>query len=1390
MSVSVILGHNSDGYLESSSTNYASALRGSTVLVAGSSSPLMYYGQSLGAGVRYVWQSFVRFAWTADPLSTPATAYLALQPGTTAGTRMPRDLEVRAYNWGTTLTSGNWRTPAQLAAAPLRGRIVGAHRVGNSRMRSGIDASTLPDSSGPVHYVLHSSRTRLQQAPVGLEWQTLRQAESSNTVSQRPSLYVGSVTKHRLDLSLGAQAQLSDGTHVYVAQTHTAPGPLTFQVWHHDGHASTFLGDMESVAARRGAQSMAVCVDDHDTVFVANDSGQNALLIRAWERTPSGWSGPTTARTLQLPLHDQRVNNVALAWHPQGGTRGTIMAVACREAGENTGVQSAYTLVNVDHVLTGTGSALRGSGNGTGTVIAAQAAPGFNNPTNETGSLLDVTAVRDASGQVSNRGYVLSAGQHQTLGSRNAQSTARYQLNTTGTAITTARTVHTVSGFSVKDPDAKARVLPVSRTQFVTVNASNSAGYGIVVKHHQQSSASSFEVLADVRLAAQQIASMPAPGQVATSSAWDAMYDPTSHLVWVYYFDAADPRRLLKTHVDLATGLAAADETLVAEDVGAAGSTNLAIRLHRGESTGRGVLVSVANRTSGGAHSLILVAEQVNLPPEEPRRSPRANFDATEDTVFSWEFRDPNPADWQSAYRLQIWDDATDTIVVDTDQTFSEEETHELAANTLLNGESFRWRVRTWDADGEISPWSPFGFFATSASGNVELTFPPVDNPEGVETADIQIAWQVTGTIADHYRVRVVRTSNEALHSDTGWRESTATTHLVQGLASEVEYRIEVTVRAAMVQSSTGSRLVTPDYSSPMEPVITVVPVDEGAHIRIEVDNPEPGVDLSGPDGSFEDGTTDGWAASPPVEIVATSSALSFGDSTTVTTPRELVDGDLLLMVAMSNYNDQFIPPSGWVQQQEHLFGATGDAPRHGIWLHSRIAHDEPSSRTLRWGDSQWHSVALIAVRHAVGFNSWAVVDADPSLEVDFPPAPVQAGDVVLYLGHTAQSGARTASPPVEVDVNLDRGVWVGHELATDSGDTPPRTFHMDGPEHAMAAAVLRLDQAVRLETTTDLAHGGQYAARMSVRGDPSRAGVRPEADRRVEVEEYHRYTVSFWAHSEQEVPGVVAAIDWYDDDHTLIGTTRSVPGQPPAGEWTLIDLSASAPAGAAWAGYGPDLDAPTAGTQVLVDHIELRSATDTPIPVANEVWRSDTDSGTRPVLVATVDPGDSYRDYLVGSGRDYTYTARAIAPDGVRAESSPASGQTYFLGVWIHDPGAVEETIDQYLHGKAQRSHSVDVAQALHQFVGRSRPVATHGEHQVDTWQITIDVPEGPDRIQVTDRLQAWAEARRTVVVRDNRGRVWISTLDSFAVSDQEWGDQVAFAATRVSSDLPGGVR
>lgn len=1374
MSTSVILGSSTDGYLESSATSYSSALSGSNLQVPGNSSPLMYCGQSLGSGVRYVWQAFVGFGWTAPVGETPVAAYLRLTAAQTTGTSTSRDLEARVYDWGASVGTSDWRTPAQLASARLAARVSNAHRAAGLTMRAGLDPADV-ESSGTLRYVLASSRNRRQQAPSGLEWQTLRQAETANSTGERPALVVGTAAKHRLDLSLGAQVQLSDGTHAYIEFNDTSPAS-SFSVCHHNGiSASIIFANAGTVTGRRGQQSYCLAVDAHDNLYVLDHDSATASILHARVLIKGAghtWT-PGVLRTAALPTYDGRINQIAAAWHPQGSGGGTIVAVIGRSPGSGAGTAMPYALLDCGHLFTGAGSLLRATGDAEGLLVDASAPNGYNSYPNEVGTLLDVASVPG-----SGVGYVLSTAQHQVMGTNSRQSIGRYELRQDGAGFaSTARTLDAYSGFSVKDPDAKSRIIPLSGTQFSTVNVSSTTDFGVTVKHRQWSS-SGFSVLADVRLDAQGLASMPDAATLATSPAWDAVYDPASNRVWVYYLDAVDGRRLLRTHVDLDTGLAAADEVEVATGVGAAGSTNHALRVHRGATRGQQVLITVANEDSG-SHSLYYVTDLLNVPPTQPTLHPRPNFDATGNIDFTWTFQDPNPSDTQSAYRLEIWDDTTDTLVHDTGQVASAASSYELAGGTLTNGVSYRWRVMAWDVAGEESPWSAWGYFATSASGNVTIVAPATDN-EPLETADLTIQWEVTGATQDEYRVVVVRTDTGATHSDTGWVAGADTTYTVTGLASEVEYQIRVTIRDTGVESSTGTRLVTPDYTRPVPPVVTADPVPDGAYIRVSVANPEPGQDLSTLDGTFEAGI-EGWDTGCP-RLVGHSSHLTFGSPATVTVPAGVQDGDLMLLWVTSNFDHAHTPPAGWTQPPG--YEAT-TAEGHGATLYTRIADSEPASYQVAWDDADnWHSAALVVVRGVGNLGEWQITATAATQTATVPSVTARAGDWVLALGFTVSSGTRTLPAEVAVLEDPGRGGIVGVDERTVTGATGGYQLSMTGQAFPMIVAALVLEACTALEQSSDQAYGGTYSGKITATGTPATAGIRPAEPYRVAVEQLDRYTATCWVYSAAGTL-VEAAIDWYDAGGTLLSSS-STTAEVPAGAWTQVEHTASAPLGAAAAGYGPGLVTPANGEVLYVDNVVLRTATDVPVPTGNQIWRSH--SGQDAQLVATVGPGETYRDYLAGAGREYTYTAVAVAADGSTALSEPVTAEVYFLGVWIHDPDDPEGTIRQYLYGRASRSDTTTVEQAQHHYTGRKLPVTHWGEHQDDTWQITVDVPEDTDRLETTDTLREWAQARRTLVARDNRGRVFAGTMGGFGVGDQAWGDSVSWTVTRVSSDLPRG--
>lgn len=1002
-------------------------------------------------------EAFLTFAYT-PPAATEkiVSAQIQVYNQFAYSTSVSRYLTWVEYDWGATLTTADWRTPAQLTAITPQLATVGpnAEDAGNDWILAGSDAlATRLASASPLRVVGQSDRARTGVVPTVDERSEFESADGAGTTYD-PRVVFTTVPVSTTQGVLGAQVQLSDNTHAYLEYDAAGGAPVLKR---HDNTSATTIGTIgvgpgsggaiEFQSTWTGAQAFALVVDGSDNLYVIGRrvGTDNTICVEPWVKG-GGWTWAVgTRREGALASYlEGHLNNFAAAWH-NVGTSGTIMLVASHSAGRapQTSSDIVYALLNCQYLLTGTGSLLRGSGGAQGVVTESVTAP-LVTTFNETGTLLDVVAAPGTT----DRGYVLSACGHALLGQNSDNNSWRYKLNSGGTAVSDADEAVGFGHWMTKDAQAKLRLVGIDGTVFAAVSCDGDAGYGPTIGVLQNiGTSSTFTPLGYAELDG-TIASLPAASFFATSQLWDVAYDSVGRKLWFYYFDVADSRRLLRTGFDMNTYLLDGVAVVVNATLGAVGSTNYAIRVHRGETKGQKVLVAVSNKTSGGTHSTIYTVDTYNVAPTAPTLTVEPNFDATTACTFQWTFNDPNVGDTQSAYQLQIntsggvfeydsgkiasatpalinvgaaatgnnaslnpalpaslaeghtmlmlasirnsgtgtvntpagwqvvassgnmslfgkvagpsesvppvsfaggvanadtfaqiaafsnlplnvinsavqlngsaanvaypaltvsvnnavliiagWkqDDSTGWAAIATYAEIGEANStagddasqawdwkaqataanitagsftvsggasaisrgislalgpyghtptaasHTIPANTLTNAGSWQWRVRTWDAAGLVSPWSSFSTFSTAAGGNATITDPASDNPAGVITDDYDVHWSVSGTTQAAYRVKLIRTSSGATISDTGWVTSTDTHLLVGGMLTNVEYRVEVTVRnAGMVESGTGTRLITPDYGTPDEPVATTTNFDDDGYILVTVDNPTP----------------------------------------------------------------------------------------------------------------------------------------------------------------------------------------------------------------------------------------------------------------------------------------------------------------------------------------------------------------------------------------------------------------------------------------------------------------------------------------------------------------------------------------------------------------------
>jgi hypothetical protein len=121
------------------------------------------------------------------------------------------------------------------------------------------------------------------------------------------------------------------------------------------------------------------------------------------------------------------------------------------------------------------------------------------------------------------------------------------------------------------------------------------------------------------------------------------------------------------------------------------------------------------------------------------------------------------------------------------------------------------------------------------------------------------------------------------------------------------------------------------------------------------------------------------------------------------------------------------------------------------------------------------------------------------------------------------------------------------------------------------------------------VANSGTYSMQLTVVGSPSFAYARQLDAYKPPVTVGTRYRCYLLARSPLASPDVAAVIDWYDASYVYISSSSTTVALV-ANTWTYIQVDAVAPAGAAYAAYGPTIgSSPAAGKVVYVDDVYFR---------------------------------------------------------------------------------------------------------------------------------------------------------------------------------------------------------
>ena len=232
---------------------------------------------------------------------------------------------------------------------------------------------------------------------------------------------------------------------------------------------------------------------------------------------------------------------------------------------------------------------------------------------------------------------------------------------------------------------------------------------------------------------------------------------------------------------------------------------------------------------------------QLQAPPSAPTNLSPSAADATEAITLSWSH---NPVDMsdQSAYEVQARATSADPWSALGGKTTSGTSSRTVSAGTWSNGGSVRWRVRTWGADVDPSPWSAEQVLNLSARPVAGISL-----PDGTwESQRVTVTWTYfdeESSAQSGWEAQLLAGGggNQALASMSGQASGARRTTFSATVADGGSYSVRVRVRdGSGLWSEWASRSFTVSYAPPPTPTLAVQWHGDDGYATLDMDVPSP----------------------------------------------------------------------------------------------------------------------------------------------------------------------------------------------------------------------------------------------------------------------------------------------------------------------------------------------------------------------------------------------------------------------------------------------------------------------------------------------------------------------------------------------------------------------
>lgn len=230
----------------------------------------------------------------------------------------------------------------------------------------------------------------------------------------------------------------------------------------------------------------------------------------------------------------------------------------------------------------------------------------------------------------------------------------------------------------------------------------------------------------------------------------------------------------------------------------------------------------------------------LNTAPLAPSALSRPNYDATTTATFTYQFND-TVGDTLSAHEAEIVDTATGNVVYALAKTGTTTSSFTVAANTLTNGKTYQWRVRTYDAGGLQSPWSAYASLKCAVAPQVAVTDPAAYQLVSGDSITVSGSYvQSAGSPQKSFRFRLY-SATDALLQDSGEIAGATNTKTFAGLANNTTYKVDFTATSNDDIAATSAKVsFSVQYTPPATPTVTATNNSEVATVIVTFANPAP----------------------------------------------------------------------------------------------------------------------------------------------------------------------------------------------------------------------------------------------------------------------------------------------------------------------------------------------------------------------------------------------------------------------------------------------------------------------------------------------------------------------------------------------------------------------